>query len=244
VIDPNESHQAVTWQEEQAARARHALALQIVGLISDAVSSWRSVEHCKRFSDHELNITAPVMGWMRKLAGERGVRLNIEPEPPEWTPAILAGEADARGAARMDLRITSYESPYEWRFVIECKRLGGGVGAPEYVKGGVLDFVLGRYCPDHDWSAMQGYIVSSDASLWFEHVNAEIVAHELLGDQHQLYEATDCGGPYAACSASTHPRSCGPTITLRHTWFDLREDFAAYPPTGSSEAVGGDRTLE
>lgn len=240
MIDQDESYQETDWQQERADRARHELALRIIALIGDAVSSWRSVDHCKRFSDTELNITAPVLRWMRKLADERGMRLIVEPEPPEWTPAILEGEADARGAARMDLRITSIDSPYDWKFVIECKRLGGGVGAPEYVNGGVLDFVLGHYCPDHEWSAMLGYIVSSDASVWFGRVNAAIIDHELLGEEHQLQDASDCGDNYDACSRSTHARSCGPTIHLRHTWFDLRADFAANPPTstrGTGEAT-------
>ena len=68
-----------------------------------------------------------------------------------------------RTEGRIDIKIIYSFDEREY-FGIECKRVSGKSKAlaKKYVDQGVMRFVTGKYSPNHEWSAMLGFVIDGD----------------------------------------------------------------------------------
>ncbi len=194
--------------------------------VTEAIARWVA-EGCPRYNDHEVSITAAVLTPLREVVTEDGLEVVIDPERVEWDEAILSGERDPMTAPRFDLSFRSFgQAP--WQFTIECKRLGRGATARDYVEDGLLEFVDGSYAAAERWGGMLGYVVSGTPSQWQPRVNNVIDAHVALGPTHRLSQVAAADSTRATYE-STHVRKKGAALTLRHAWFGIGAELANAP---------------
>lgn len=203
--------------------------------VAEAIVRW-TAEGCQRHDDREVSITAALLTLLREVVTEDGLDVVIDPEHVEWDEAILSGERDPMTAPRFDLSFRSFgQTP--WQFTIECKRLGRGATARDYVEEGLLEFADGRYAAADSWGGMLGYVVSGTPPQWHPRVNNVIEAHAELGPAHRLSQVGAADSTRATYE-STHVRPKGTALTLRHAWFGLSDEFTNAPAKARTRARG------
>src|SRR5205823_3575728 len=121
-------------------RLAPSIERQIAAVLLEAFGRWESARF-RRAGDDEVNLTAPLVGMMLEVVRERRIPMQINPEVGEYTKEQLEGRADARHAGRVDISISAGFYAYDPQIKLECKRLGRGATARQYVDDGLVRFV-------------------------------------------------------------------------------------------------------
>jgi hypothetical protein len=146
--------------------------------------------------------------------------ITIRPETGEYSKDVLEGRIDARTASRVDISISGGLWPFDVHYIIECKRLGRGATASQYVEEGMLRFVSGRYSSESAVGAMVGYVLTGTVESWGVRVNAAVLASPKLTVADQLSALREEPGDVLLLDSS-HLRPSMPAIDLRHYFFNL-----------------------
>jgi hypothetical protein len=139
----------------------------------------------------------------------------------------LDGYAEPDSAKRPDLTL-ALGGNRRHRIHVECKRLGSGATARQYVDEGLMRFVVGEYPAYEGRGAMVGYVQMRTIPERVAEINTHIEQHDHLGP-------TDCLTDRAAMGAiadvhdSSHHAAGGEDVQLTHLFVDMR---TASPPTG------------
>lgn len=174
-----------------------------------AGNSWHT------FDQMEVNCTAQLYRWLQEA--KRGdlqfSHLNIELEYLNLTPAMFAGNESVVTAVRQDLRVGIGQVGIQ----IEAKRLvASGNWCHDYVYNGIQRFVSSSYGANDPLGVMVGYVQQATCDGLLGSVNGFVVAHPLMGRNHQL--GTTLTEPYGLSHSSSHLRPSDVTIDLRHVW--------------------------
>ncbi|SRR6266851_1403096 len=201
------------------ARIAPGLQRRFDDLLIEAFRRWRNINF-RRFASDEVNLTASLVGQMIGVVREWRMPVTIRPETGEYSKDILEGRIDARTASRVDISISGGLWPYDIHYIIECKRLGRGATASQYVEEGMLRFVSGRYSSESAAGAMVGYVLTGTLDTWRVRVNAAVIASPKLTAADQLSALREEPGE-ALLLDSRHVRPLMPAIDLRHYFFSM-----------------------
>jgi hypothetical protein len=154
------------------------------------------------------------------VAAERNLSFKVSPEVFQYSDDVLEGRADPRAARRLDLTLTGDFVPGDLHYTIECKRLGRGATARDYVEEGIARFVAGAYGKDQAIAGMIGYVMSGSIQSWHTRINTQVSRHPSMGTSGQLGQL-EYDSPEAAVSVSTHTRSLPQVpISLTHAFLN------------------------
>jgi hypothetical protein len=179
------------------------------------VSAWKTFIK-PAHDENEVNITSKFRSSLINLKDFRQLPVTIQREIPE--DDLQTGKE--RG--RIDLRFTHgyREDIY---FAFECKRLNKidsknkiNSLAPEYVKEGMMRFVIGKYASSVDKGGMIGYVMNGNTDTAIRAVNRNINNNK---------ESLKISNPNALCSSSLRPDS----LEIKETKHELdNRNFMIY----------------
>ena len=197
-------------------------------LLADALHRWRASSF-RRFSDRETSCTVRVYGCMEELLDE-----EVSDDPQVFplydlvrlTRDHLDGYANPDSAKRPDLTL-ALGGNRRHRIYVECKRLGLGATARQYVDDGLMRFVRAKYPTHEGRGAMIGYVQSRTIAERVGEINGHIESHAELGPADCLV-AQQPLGPIADVHESSHHSTADEDLRLSHLFVDMR---SAAPPT-------------
>ncbi len=208
---------------------RSNVGLRIAEVLLEAVDQWILADAVS-FSDDELSFTAVLIKRIRAIATNRNLAFHVSVEVAEYNDDILEGRANPKMAHRVDLSITGGLLSNDIHYIVECKRLGKGATASDYVIDGIRRFVNRSYASDSSVAGMLGYVLEGSIDNWVNRINKVVVAQSDMGPDHGL-------GPALATlrrgevRQSRHVR-LGSPLTLTHAL----ADYSALPNRSASTA--------
>jgi hypothetical protein len=192
-----------------------------LGLISDAIGSWRAGGF-DRHDDREPSCTVRVFAWMCEI-----LDAHIAANPVQIIPIIegvtptreqLAGHVNVAQAKRPDL-LLYLGGNHTVRMAVECKRFFRGANAGKYVDNGMARFLSGSYVTDAGRGAMVGFVMTNTVAARVEQVNKRIAEHKSLGAGDLL---ESCSG-YPSVPDSYRSDHTAHAISLTHFFVDMSD---------------------